>query len=92
MKNGIAFVTLILIVVAGHAQNEPANLLSGKYSLEEIKEILITRANWVPFPGIENREAWHEADEEMMKGYLKMRKLKIWPALFIRHKLVKTIF
>lgn len=37
MKNLIAFFLLLFFVQQGVTQNQPQNLLSGKYSLEELK-------------------------------------------------------
>lgn len=71
MKNLIVLFTLISFTLFGFAQTNPPNLLSEKYSLNELKEILITRSDWIPFPGINDRNAWNKADEEMMKGFLK---------------------
>ncbi|WP_128548303.1 heparinase II/III domain-containing protein [Larkinella soli] len=47
------------------------DLLSGKYSKEELGKVLIPQADWKPFPKRDDRAGWAKADPEMMKGYLK---------------------
>src|SRR5258706_1598800 len=46
------------------------NLISGKYSTEELKKILIPQADWKPFPKLDDREGWSKADQGMMKAYV----------------------
>lgn len=41
MKNLIIVLLFLIIVQYGFTQNQPQNLLSGKYSPEELKQILI---------------------------------------------------
>jgi hypothetical protein len=64
-------ITRILFFIAfslfGTAQTQ--NLLSGKYKADQIKTILIPRAEWTPFPKITDRTAWSKADESMMKVF-----------------------
>jgi hypothetical protein len=58
------------------------NLLSAKYTQEELKAILIPQAKWNPFPGLNDRNGWSKADQDMMKAYLKVAELNInytWP-------------
>ena len=74
---------LLLIVFASFFQ-VPAqkNLLSGKYTQEELKTILIPQAKWIPFPKLNDRNGWSKADQEMMKAYLKAAEPNInyvWP-------------
>jgi hypothetical protein len=61
-----AFACVALISVSAQKQN----LLSGKYTVGEIKNILIPQSKWIPFPKINDREAWLEADQDMMKSIL----------------------
>lgn len=70
MKNVINLVILVLLYFSTIAQNKTPNLLSGKYTENELQEILIPYSDWIPFPAINNREAWKKADQEMMKGFL----------------------
>ena len=46
------------------------DLLSGKYSRDELAKVLISQEDWVPFPALDDREGWAEADQEMMKAYV----------------------
>ena len=47
------------------------NLLSGKFSKEELSKILIPQQKWTPFPTIDDREGWAKADQNRMKAYVK---------------------
>jgi hypothetical protein len=62
-------IALMVLVTTGyvHAQNQ--NLLSGKYSPDQLKTILIPCSQWTPFPKITDRAGWSKADESMMKAY-----------------------
>ncbi len=58
------------------------NLLSGKYSQEELKTVLIPLAQWTPFPKLADRSSWAKADEAMMKSNLKQAESYLdykWP-------------
>ena len=73
MKIKKAFVyilTLFLLSPAAFAQQEQ-NLMSGKYTLQELQNILIPQAQWTPFPRIDDREGWASADRKMMDEYIK---------------------
>ena len=47
------------------------NLLSGKFSKEELSKILISHQKWTPFPKIDDRAGWANADQNMMRAYVK---------------------
>lgn len=47
------------------------NLLSGKYSKDDLGKILITQSRWTPFPKPGDRAAWAKADQVTLKAYLK---------------------
>lgn len=82
MKNIIAFVFASVFVLHLQAQNQ--NLLSGKYSKDELKTVLIPLTQWTPFPKTSDRTAWAKADEAMMKAYLKQAESYInydWPSI-----------
>ena len=68
MKN---IFVLILMLLQFNGWSQSTNLLSGKYSLTELKNILIPLDQWKPFPSIRDREGWSAADQDMMRGYLK---------------------
>jgi hypothetical protein len=47
------------------------NLLSGKYSSQQLQELLIPKAGWTPFPRITDRAGWAKANEAMKEAVLK---------------------
>ena len=64
----LLFLSVLCLATAGYAQKQ--DLLSGKYSVAELKKILIPHAEWTPFPKIGDREGWRKADEGMMRSYV----------------------
>lgn len=46
------------------------DLLSGKYTVAQLKEILIPQSQWTPFPRIDDRDGWAKADKDMMRSYV----------------------
>ncbi len=71
---------LLIYVFIGKSQN----LLSGKFSKDELTRILISSEKWVPFPKIADRAAWAKADPEMMKAYVKKAETflnYVWPTV-----------
>ncbi|HEU5148623.1 MAG TPA: heparinase, partial [Chryseosolibacter sp.] len=68
MKNILVLSLICLAATAGHAQQQ--DLLSGKYTMAELKKMLIPHAEWTPFPRIDDREGWAKADEGMMRSYV----------------------
>ncbi|WP_020599253.1 heparinase II/III domain-containing protein [Spirosoma panaciterrae] len=60
---------LLLLTGTTFAQNQ--NLLSGKYTTDDLKKALIPQAQWAPFPKRDNRAGWAKADQEMLKAYVK---------------------
>ena len=60
------------------------NLISGKYSVWELRDLLIPLSEWEPFPRIDNREAWAKADRQMMNAYLQFAEEHLdydWPSV-----------
>ena len=60
------------------------NLLSGKYSKESLKTVLIPAAQWAPFPKLNDRTGWAKANEKMMQAYLKQAEQYLnysWPSI-----------
>lgn len=60
------------------------NLLSGKYNVEKLKEILIPQTQWTPFPKLNDREGWAKANEPMMKAFVQTAEKYIdykWPSI-----------
>ncbi|XWW45366.1 heparinase II/III family protein [Fibrella sp. USSR17] len=76
----IALFFSVLCVEVATAQE--ANLLSGKFSKEAVKEVLIPQAKWTPFPKRDDRAGWAKADQAMMQAYLKKAETYLtyqWP-------------
>ncbi|MDR3267075.1 MAG: hypothetical protein LBT24_05855, partial [Tannerella sp.] len=60
------------------------NLLSGKYSVSELQNILIPQAEWRPFPRLADREGWAKADKEMLQACIKAAEASVdydWPTI-----------
>lgn len=58
------------------------DLISSRYSEQELAEVLIPLKDWQPFPALENREAWSKADKEQMEFFLDYANAHIdysWP-------------
>ncbi|MEZ0483854.1 heparinase II/III domain-containing protein [Fibrella aquatica] len=75
-------VTLLCGLLFFTAEAQEANLLSGKFSKEELKKILIAQAKWAPFPKRQDRAGWAKADQAMMQAYLKKAETYLtykWP-------------
>jgi len=66
MKKNIVLTLICMLTIAMHANSQ--NLLSGKYTAEELKKALIPQSQWVPFPKIDDRQGWSKAHEGMMKS------------------------
>src|SRR4051794_14238628 len=82
MKKFLINLFAVLLCVYGRAQEQ--NLLSGKFSTDELKSVLIPLAQWTPFPKLTDRGGWSKADEGMMKAYLKEAESYIdykWPSI-----------
>ena len=81
MKNVLLIACFLLI---SSLSSRAQNLLSGKYSKDELAKILISQQNWVPFPKITDRAGWAKADPEMMKAYVKKAESYLnyeWPSI-----------
>lgn len=66
LRSVVAIFLLLFFYPTTHAQD----LISGKYSKNELSEVLTSYAEWEPFPKLENRKAWEEADHAIMENYL----------------------
>ncbi|MDR1668294.1 MAG: heparinase II/III-family protein [Bacteroidales bacterium] len=78
------FLTVIFFFVSFGVFAQEQNLLSGKYSTEELQRILIPQAGWTPFPRIDDREGWAKADGDMLQACIKSAEAFIdydWPAI-----------
>jgi hypothetical protein len=60
------------------------NLLSGKYTVEELQRILIPQDKWTPFPHLDDRQGWSKADTATMNAYLRYAENHLdydWPTV-----------
>ena len=69
MKNVLAAVIISLLHFPVRAQTP--DLLSGKFSQDQLRKVLIPQAQWAPFPKRDDRAGWAKADPAMMQAYLK---------------------
>lgn len=70
-----------LLWLAGPALAQQ-KLLSGRFSVEELRNVLIPQREWTPFPRREDRAGWAQADSGMMKAYVKKAETYLnyeWP-------------
>src|SRR5438309_5663164 len=78
-------VLLFVSMLAMHLVfSKDKNLLSGKYSKQELQSMLIPLSTWTPFPKITDRSSWSKADQAMMKAYLQKAEGYIhynWPSI-----------
>lgn len=76
---------LLFIAVAFFTSTAIAqNLLSGKFSRQDLQQRLIPQAQWLPFPRITDRAGWAKADQKMMQAYVteaEQYKDYNWPSL-----------
>src|SRR5829696_1519419 len=82
MKKIVSLLLLITSISQLQAQNK--NLLSGKYSKENLAAILIPQTKWTPFPKTSDRTGWAKADEAMMKSFVKQAESYLiydWPSI-----------
>src|SRR5260221_13703027 len=80
-KFGFVF---LLTLAAPSLVAQTHNLISGKYSSEELRKILIPQADWRPFPKLDDREGWSKADQDMMKAYVAKAETYLnyeWPSI-----------
>ena len=78
------FIFVFWLALMVQAKAQETDLLSGKYSREELQRLLIPKKQWVPFPHITDRAAWSRADDTIMKAYLEKAESYIhyeWPAI-----------
>ena len=64
-----------LLIVFFFAANtlfaQDANLLSGKYSMQELQNVLVPHAKWTPFPRLDDRSGWAKADKPSLDALVK---------------------
>lgn len=59
---------IIFLCAAFALQAQQQDLLSGKYSQDELRKVLVPQAAWKPFPALADRAGWEKADQAMLKG------------------------
>ena len=60
------------------------NLLSGRFTADELKKKLIPQANWIPFPKPDDKAGWSTADPKMLAAILKEAESYLnyeWPSI-----------
>jgi hypothetical protein len=81
MKKTMLFLFASLLFLQITAQE---NLLSGKYTIQQLQELLIPNAGWTPFPRISDRSGWSKANAPMMQAIVKQAASYInykWPSI-----------
>ena len=74
---------LFLFSLAVFAQQDQ-NLMSSKYSVQELQNLLIPQAQWTPFPRIDDRAGWAKANQAMLEASLKSAEDYLdykWPSI-----------
>jgi hypothetical protein len=77
----VLLITAIMVAMAA-MDARSQNLLSGKYSTEELRKLLVPQAQWTPFPKIDDRQGWSKADPAMMKAIVQKAETYLdyqWP-------------
>jgi hypothetical protein len=69
MKKIISIFLFFSVVAYLPAQED--NLLSSKYSVQELQKRLVPQKAWTPFPALDNRAGWAKADQNSMQAYIK---------------------
>ncbi|MDR2628178.1 MAG: heparinase II/III-family protein, partial [Dysgonamonadaceae bacterium] len=60
------------------------NLLSSRYTVEDLQRRLIPRSEWTPFPRLDDRESWAKADTAMIHSCIRFAEANIdydWPVV-----------
>ncbi len=79
----ITFLLFTLMFCMGFLA-DAQNLLSGKFTKEELSKLIISYEKWAPFPKINDRAGWAQADQAMMKAYVKTAESYLkyeWPSI-----------
>jgi hypothetical protein len=73
-----------IFILSGQITAQQQNLLSGKYSTQQLQALLIPKAQWTPFPQANDRAGWAKANEPMMQAIVKQADSYInynWPSI-----------
>jgi hypothetical protein len=80
-KHPVIFTLLFFFLAAALPGQD---LLSGKYTGQEIEKLLIPADRWTPFPRLADREAWAGAGQEILRACIKSAEKDInygWPSI-----------
>jgi hypothetical protein len=75
---------LLLVSLSLLQLSAQQNLLSGKYSTQQLQELLIPKVSWTPFPRITDRDGWTKANSAMKEALVKQAASFInykWPSI-----------
>ncbi|MGD2245845.1 MAG: heparinase II/III family protein [Candidatus Aminicenantes bacterium] len=73
MKRAVVFFSLSIILSASlcfSAEKEEMNLLSGRYTLERLEEIIVPADDWHPFPRASDHAGWKKIPEKVRAAHL----------------------
>jgi hypothetical protein len=82
MKNIRFLIQAFFIFHCFQLTGQQQNLLSGKFTADEWKTILIPQAAWMPFPKPEDSTAWAKADQKKLNAVVKQAESYLdydWP-------------
>lgn len=74
MKRAIIFLSLFLILsisLFSSDEKKETNLLSGKFTLERIEEIILSAEKWHPFPKASEHEEWQKLPEKVRLAHIR---------------------
>ena len=74
MKKAIILLSISMIIsisLYSSEKEEELNLLSGKYTPERLKEIIIPAAEWHPFPKASEQAGWQKLPEKVRAAHLR---------------------
>ncbi|WP_317175336.1 heparinase II/III domain-containing protein [Cyclobacterium xiamenense] len=62
------WITLLALGITLYAKAQ--RLVSGTYTEDDLSELLIPLSEWQPFPRLDDRSAWEQADRALLQQYL----------------------
>jgi len=68
MRKSIGIIISLLFIHAG-VSGQGQNLMSSKFTTEELGKVLSLQEKWTPFPKLTDREGWSKADQQMLRAY-----------------------
>jgi hypothetical protein len=82
MRKTLPFVLALILMMNLSARAQ--DLFGGKYSADEIRRLLVPRAQWTPFPPLADRDAWAKADAAQLADYVAFAEKNLaykWPGI-----------